>query len=100
MTISLDLVKQHLNYDDCDRDALIQQYTDAAIGWVEKYTGLSSLPADFASGDAPASLVSAVLLLVGHWFTNREGVVLGTIATDVPFAVEALCIQHRQVWVV
>lgn len=38
--IDLAMAKQHLEYDDDDRDTLIQQYIDAAQGWVEGYTGL------------------------------------------------------------
>ncbi|KPX09496.1 hypothetical protein ALO75_200090 [Pseudomonas syringae pv. coryli] len=32
----------------------------------------------------------AVLLLVGHWYANREAVVIGTITAEVPLAVERL----------
>lgn len=37
--IDLAIAKQHLEYEDDDRDALIQQYIDAAQGWVEAFTG-------------------------------------------------------------
>ena len=40
--------------------------------------------------DVPQSLKHAVLLLVGHWYENRSSVEIGTIATRVPFAVDAL----------
>ena len=32
----------------------------------------------------------AIRLLVGHWFQNREGVVNGTISSDVKMTVDAL----------
>ena len=38
----------------------------------------------------PASAKQALLLIIGHWFANRETVVTGTIATEVPMAAEAL----------
>lgn len=38
--VSLALAKQHLEYEDDDRDDLITQYIDAAQAWVEGYTGL------------------------------------------------------------
>lgn len=47
------------------------------------------------NGTVPADIISAQLLLIGHWFANREAVALGTIATEVPLAVEALCRPHR-----
>lgn len=54
------------------------------------------------SGDSyvsavPAALRQAILLLVGHWFVNREAVATGTIATELPMAVKSL-IQPYQRW--
>ncbi len=37
----------------------------------------------------------AVRLLAGHWYENRRTVVTGTIATSIPFAVEALLSSQR-----
>lgn len=161
--VTLDLAKQHLEYEDTDRDDLIGQYIAAAAGWVEDHTGkllerrtvaqrfpscapsvrlnvgpdavvdaLTYLDGDLAeqtvppadyivvgdrlfpvsafpyarhgieaavtagyTGDVPPQLVSAQLLLIGHWFANRETVVTGTIATSLPLGVEALCAPFR-----
>lgn len=38
--VDLALAKQHLEYEDDDRDDLIEQYISAAAAWVEGYTGL------------------------------------------------------------
>lgn len=43
----------------------------------------------------PDQAKQAIYLLVGHWYENREGVVNGTISTEVKTAVEALC---RNLW--
>lgn len=51
------------------------------------------------AGDVPQALISAQLLLIGHWFANRETVVTGTIASSLPFGVEALCHPFRSVLV-
>jgi uncharacterized phiE125 gp8 family phage protein len=51
---------------------------------------------DFTAGygpnpeDVPQELRQALLLLVGHWFENRETVTIGSIPTELPFAAEAL----------
>lgn len=37
----------------------------------------------------------AQLLLIGHYYDNRSNVVVGTIASDVPFSVKALLDLHR-----
>jgi uncharacterized phiE125 gp8 family phage protein len=45
-------------------------------------------------GDSPNSVPAAwqlpILLLVGHWFENREAVVIGTISSDLPMGVQAM----------
>ena len=56
-------------------------------------SGFTTLP------DRLFDLRAAVLLLVGHWFANRETVVTGTITSELPFAVDAILQQHRQVLV-
>lgn len=41
-------------------------------------------------GDVPAALKAAMLLLIGHYYENRESVITGTIATELPMAVQSL----------
>ena len=43
-----------------------------------------------AASAVPSGITTAIKLLVSHWYANREAVVLGTIATDLPLAVKAL----------
>jgi uncharacterized phiE125 gp8 family phage protein len=51
--------------------------------------------AGYDPGQEPRPLLQAILLLVGHWWTNRETVVIGAAVNEVPFAVESLCGQYR-----
>lgn len=44
---------------------------------------------------APAALVSAMLLMIGHLFDNREAVSQGAV-TEVPFAVKALADRYNR----
>lgn len=37
-----------------------------------------------------------VKLLVGHWYLNREAVVTGTIATEIPISAASLIAAHRR----
>lgn len=49
-----------------------------------------------AAGTAvPASIRAAMLLLVGHWYENREAVVTGTIATEIPQAAQKLLWSNK-----
>ena len=159
MAVDLALAKQHLRVDHSDEDTLITQYINAAIAWVENYTGklltrrevtqeascfghyvplfygpdpdalsiayvdsdeapqtivdakivrdrvypASSWPTidenseivlTYTAGfeSVPADLDSAVLLLVGEFYDNREA---GEAAPAVSMAVEALCRPYR-----
>ncbi|MNQ91198.1 Phage gp6-like head-tail connector protein [compost metagenome] len=43
------------------------------------------------------ALKLAALLLIGHWYTNREAVVTGTIATTLPLAYDSLIHPYRDI---
>jgi uncharacterized phiE125 gp8 family phage protein len=54
---------------------------------------------DYTAGYAdptliPAGIKTAMLLLISHWFNNREAVAVGVIATTLEYAVEALLAPH------
>ncbi|WP_114286019.1 head-tail connector protein [Candidatus Halocynthiibacter alkanivorans] len=49
------------------------------------------------AADVPADLVAAVTLLVGHYFENREAVVTGTTATELPMGVERILARHARI---
>lgn len=49
------------------------------------------------AADVPASIKSAMLLLIGHWFVNREAVIVGVNATNTPMAVDLLLGPYRVV---
>lgn len=60
--------------------------------------GYSSTGDDENETTAPEDVKQAVLLLVGHWFENREAVVVGDSATgELPLAVSALLNGHTRV---
>lgn len=42
------------------------------------------------AASVPSRAKQAILLLIGHWYENREQVVMGAIPTELPFAVRAL----------
>lgn len=48
-----------------------------------------------AAADVPAPLRQAVLLLAGHFYENREGVLVSAISKEMEFAVTALCAPYR-----
>jgi uncharacterized phiE125 gp8 family phage protein len=44
--------------------------------------------------DVPDGIKVAMLSLIGHWYTNREAVVVGTISSSIEMAVHALLSPH------
>lgn len=68
--------------------------------WPAVYDREDAVIVEYVTGTAdPANVPfwakQAILLLVGHWFANRETVIVGTISGSVQFAVDALCAPHR-----
>jgi uncharacterized phiE125 gp8 family phage protein len=89
-------------------------YTDALgayIGWLHGYSVPNLYPradaieATFVAGygnqpkDVPAPIRHAILMLVGHWYENREMVNVGQTVTEVPLGVTALLGPYRQLGV-
>ncbi|RYE43614.1 MAG: phage gp6-like head-tail connector protein [Hyphomicrobiales bacterium] len=87
---TLEEVKAHLHVDSADDDVSIQNYMNAAEQAVLQYCNASLVPYG-----KEATFKQAALLLVGHYYANREAVVTGTIATALPFSVSALLDPHR-----
>jgi uncharacterized phiE125 gp8 family phage protein len=52
-----------------------------------------------AVADVPPPLKVAILLLIGHWYANREAVITGTTAAAMPLAVDILTAPYRRFWI-
>lgn len=91
--IELSRVKLHLRVDHDEEDALIQGYLGAAQAHVEQHCDRTLVE---ASPTGPEQMLltkdveQAILLLVGHWYANREAVVVGNAPSAVPLAVDRL----------
>lgn len=91
--IDLANVKMHLRVDGDEEDALIGGYVEAAKAHVEQHCDRKLVDADPVEPEEMGltrDVEQAILLLVGHWYANREAVAVGTIATAMPLAVERL----------
>lgn len=91
--IDLALVKQHLRVEHDEEDQLIQGYVDAAVAHVEQHCDRQLVliaPVEPEQMGLTKDVEQAILLLVGHWYTNRETVSIGAAATEMPIAAERL----------
>ncbi len=98
--LTLEEVKAHLRVgSDNSEDALITTYITAAREYVEGYQNRVYLSSDEAVEAETMTGIekAACLLLIGHWYENRQAVVLGTPPSEVPFAVKALLDIRRNV---
>ncbi|MGE6320544.1 head-tail connector protein [Pseudomonas oryzihabitans] len=91
--IELSRVKLHLRVDHDEEDALIQGYLSAAKSHVEQHCDRTLVEANPTGPEQmllTKDVEQAILLLVGHWYANREAVVVGNAPTAVPLAVDRL----------
>lgn len=91
--VDLTLVKLHLRVDGDEEDTLIGGYIEAAKAHIEQHCDrkiVDTVTVDPAEMELTKDVEQALLLLVGHWYTNREAVVAGAAPSAVPLAVDRL----------
>lgn len=101
--IDLTKVKLHLRVDAADEDELLQDYLDAAISAFETWCNRTLVAPDGVLPDPlgnalrlSKSIAQGALLLIGHWYANREsGVVGAAVASELPLSTQALWRPHR-----
>ena len=100
--IAMDKVKLHLRVDSSDEDELLQDYLDAALSAFETWCNRTLVAPDAALPDPlgnalvlSKSIAQGALLLVGHWYANRESGVVGLVAAELPLSTQALWRPHR-----
>lgn len=90
--LTIELMRKHLRVDHEEDDDLIMLYAESALAWALWYCDNSELK---LASDIPASFKAAVLLLLGHSYANREAVVVGAAAAELPLAVDSLLWSSR-----
>ena len=95
MYLSLDDVTRHLTIDHCDDDKYLADLITVAEDAVKTDLNLNSLcEIEDATGMLPASVIQAMLLLIGTLYANRESVTYGTPHT-VPHSYDFLISLYR-----
>lgn len=68
--------------------------------WPSAYGRPDAVSVTYVAGsaveDVPASVKAAILLLVAHWYENREAAAAGAMS-ELPMAVSALISPHRRI---
>ncbi|WP_313082561.1 head-tail connector protein [Pulveribacter sp.] len=107
MIVSLDLARDYCRADSAD-DVVLGALVEAAEDWAAMFlnrkvfkdqTALNAAVLAGTAGERPmvinAAFTAAVLLITAHLYDNRQEVVTGTIATQVPFGAEKILWPYR-----
>lgn len=94
MPVSLAEAKMHMRVMHDAEDTLIQMYVDSASAYITNAIG-QAIPTP-----VPADIKLATLLLVGHYYVNREAVITGSINSKLAMAVDAHLAPYKLVAIV
>lgn len=99
MLVDIDLIKKHCRADDfTEDDELLTFYGKAATDYVIQATRRTAaeLQAMGDGGNAyPLPLQQAALLIIAHWYNQREAVAPGGMQ-EVPYAAQALIRPYQK----
>lgn len=95
MSVDLALAKAHLNITDDGDDAIVTALVAAAKAHLGRLCGFAIDDAETFPEGTPADLDRAHLLLIGHWYENREQSITGTIIAPIPFGVREIVAEYR-----
>jgi len=99
-TQTLDAAEYRVD-NDCEPGRITEAY-DAS--WPTTRLVTNAVTVAFTAGygqagtDVPQPIRQAILLLIGHWYENRESVAVGVSVAELPQAVEALLSPYRMVY--
>lgn len=101
--IGLDMAKDQVSVeqDFTGHDALLTRLIAAAEQWSVNFLNIESLDELVVDENAspkeiPEVVKSAILMMVGHWFENREAINVGNIVTEIPYGVESMLWPYRR----
>lgn len=101
--VTLDEAKKHLRVEFNDDDALIEGLIVAARQWAEDFLNRSLVAApptpaepNPKAPEVPQKWKQAMLLVLGHWYANREDAMAGALA-PIPLGATMLLWQNRNV---
>lgn len=89
-----------IDSDDSTEDQMLSLYLKAAVKHSEIIVNSRLYENEVPAEDPNGLLVSddiklALMLLVSHWYENREPVNIGNITTTLPFGIEAILKPYR-----
>lgn len=94
--LDLPFVKEYLKVDYEEEDMLISSLIVAAKSYIETMLGFKIKDEWPLTDDIPTELTIAGLMIVAHWFDNRQFQTAGTLGNEINFAVSAIIDAHKK----
>lgn len=99
--ISVQALKEQLNFTDDQGeydDALLGRKLKAAQNYIESLLGfeLSEAYGSETQSVVPAAIIEAIYQTAAHWYENREAVLVGVSAQELPFGVWPIINEFRK----
>lgn len=93
--LTLPFVKEYLKVDYEDEDKIIGAIAIGAKGYIETMLGFKISKEWPNKMDIPDELTVACLLLIAHWFDNRQMQTAGLVGDEINYALSALIDAHK-----
>jgi hypothetical protein len=93
MSVDLTAAKQQLNIVTSDDDVLVARLILVAQDWLERQLGYV-IATEYPDAVPPA-LDHAQLLMIGHFYANREATLVGTNAAPLPMGLADIVNDYR-----
>ena len=93
--ITLPFAKEYLKVDYNDEDNMIMALLVASQSYVDTMLGFKVKERWPFTSDIPAELTICCLLILAHWFDNRQMQTQGTLGDEIKFAVSAIIDAHK-----
>lgn len=96
--IELERAKTHLRVVDDGEDEYIAALITAAREYAEKFQNRVFVSNDpEVEVETPGELEKfAMLLLIGHWYENREAVNIGNVTSNIPLSTKHMLTFNRR----
>jgi len=94
--LDLPFVKDYLKVDFTDDDTLLTTLIVAAYSYVQTMLGFKIEDEWTTTEEIPAELTVACLMIVAHWYDQRQVQTVGTLGDEIKFAVTAIVDAHKR----
>jgi uncharacterized phage protein (predicted DNA packaging) len=94
--LDLLFVKEYLKVDFEDDDTILNTLIVAGQSYLETMLGFKIATEWPNVDDIPTELTVACLMIIAHWYDQRQVQTVGTLGDEIKFAVTAIVDSHKR----